>query len=280
MRGKNLKWAAGNLMWAPGPRLTLLLTCALLLPGAPTAAAAQKRRGPRDRGGVSLALAVRAAGPLLERSVERTAAVIESRCRRLRIYCELRRPTGGEANRLVLRFSTPTDAGRVKRILLAEGLELRAAVSPPFPARMSEYATRAEAEAAAGAGDVVFPLADGGAGTHLITERTPILTGDGVRDCAALKSDEGFGKYEVDCRLRPEGAARLKAWTGANINRYVAVVFNGRALWAGSIRAPIEYNIVVSGGFDRRQAEDAAVILEGGNLPAPVELLEEGTYRP
>jgi len=279
MGGKNLKWAHGNLMWALGPRLTLLLACALPLPGAAAAGAAQKQHRPRDRGGVSLVLAVRAAGPQLERSVERTAAVVESRCRRLRIYCNLQRQAGGEANRLALRFSAPKDAGRVKSILLAKGLELRAAVSPSFPTPLYEYSTRAEAAAVGGEGEV-FALPGDHGETHVVLERASILTGDDVRSCDVLTSKEGSGKYEVNCRLRPAGAARLKTWTGANIDRYVVTVFNGRALAAYHIMWPIEYNVVVSGGFDRRQAEDAAVILEGGNLPTPVELLEEGTYKP
>lgn len=273
MRGKSLKRALD-------PRLTLL-AAALSLPGATAAAHAQKKKhGPRDRGGVSLLLAVGAEGAQAERSVARAASVIERRCARLGVHCELRRPAGGEANRLALRFSTPKDAGRVKRILLAEGLELRAVASPPFPAAMLEYATRAEALAAAGSDDEVFPFPGGLAETHLVAGRAPILTGDDVRNCAALKSDEGLGKYEVDCQLRRGGAARLKAWTGANVGRYMAVVFNRRVLSAAYVVAQIEYNVVVSGGFDRRQAEDAAVVLDSGNLPAPVEVLEEGTYRP
>jgi len=273
MRGKNLKRARGPL----GP----LVAFALLLPGAPSAGAAQKKsRGPRDGGGVSLLLAVRAEGSQVERSMARAAAVIERRCARLGVYCKLRRETGGEGKRLALRFSTTKDAGRVKRILLAEGLELRAVVSLPFPAPGQEYSTRAEAAAAAGAEwDVFSQLTGGGAETYLITERSPILTGDDLRSCAALPSTEGRGRYEVDCRLRPGGAARLKAWTGANINRRLAVIFNQRLLSAPYIVAPIEYNVVVSGGFDRRQAEDAAIVLDSGNLPAPVELLEEGRYR-
>lgn len=273
MREKSLKGALG-------PRLPLLLAFALLLPGAAAACAAQKRSRPQDRGGVSLLLAVKAAGPQLERSVAGTVAVIERRCARLGVYCNLQRREGDDGARLALRFSTTKDAGRVKRILLAEGMELRAVVSPPFPAPMPEYSTHAEAVAAAGVERDVFPFPDGDAVTHLVTERAAILTGDDLRSCAALASDESFGEYEVDCQLRPEGAARLKAWTGANINRYVALVFNRRALSAAYIVAQIEYNVVVSGGFDRRQAKDVAVILESGNLPAPLELLEEGTYKP
>ena len=272
--------AGKTLMKARGARVPLLAAALLLGSVAPTRAA--QRPGPRGRGNVSLLLAVKADGPRMEWSVRRTAAVIGKRCVRLGIRCEFRPRAGDQANRLRLRFAAPTDSGRVKRVLLAQGLELRAAVSPPHPHPLQEYATRAEAAAAAGADRDVFPLEDFRAGTHLVVERAAILTGDDVRNCATLRSGGGgiSSEYEVDCQLRPAGAARLNAWTGANINRYVAVVFNGRALLAPYIKAPISLNIVVSGGFDRRQAEDVALILASGNLPAPVELLEEEVHQP
>jgi len=258
-----------------------LLAAALSLGGVAPARAAQRAR-PRDRGGLSLLLAVKADGQRMEWSVRRTAAVIKKRCAALGIRCELRPQAGDQANRLLLRFSTSGDPGRVKRVLLARGLEVRGGVSPPQPSPLREYSTRAAAAAAAGNDTDVCPLGDSGAETYLVVERAAIVTGDDARDCAALRSGgRGISSvYEVDCQLRPAGAARLKAWTGANINRYVAVIFDGRVLDAPYIRAPIWYNIVVSGGFNRRQAEDVALILASGNLPAPVELLEEGVYQP
>ncbi|MBC7931183.1 MAG: hypothetical protein H7Z38_11530 [Rubrivivax sp.] len=254
-----------------------LLAAALLLLGAAPACGAQKPK-PKDRGGISLVLAVKTTGPQVEQSVKRTAAVIEKRCDRLGIYCKLERQAGEKANQLVLRFSTTMDAARVKRVLLAEGFALRAVASPPNPAALLEYSTSAEAVAAAGADKDVFRFAD--EEMYLVAERPPIMTGDELRNCAAVESDENSAEYEVDCQLSSEGSARLKSWTGANLNRYVAVVFNRRALSAPYIRAEIKYNVVVSGGFDRQDAEDAAVILGSGNLPAPVEVLEEATYRP
>jgi len=250
-----------------------------LLAGAAEFASAQ-RRAPRDRGGTSLLLEVRAEGARMSDVVGRAAAVIRRRCARLGVYCRV--GPGGAANRLALRFSATKDSGRVKQTLLAQGLELRAVVSPPNPHPLLEYATRAEAEAAAGGDRDVFPYEEYEGETYIVAERAPIITGDDVRSAVALRA-QGDGhllsvSYEVDCRLRPAGGARLKAWTRANNNRYVAVVFDGRALSAPYIKAPIWLNVVVSGGFDRRQAEDLAVVIGAGNLPAPVSVIEETTY--
>jgi preprotein translocase subunit SecD len=244
---------------------------------------ASQRRAPRDRGGTALLLEVKAEGAQAPGVVERTAAVIRKRCARLGVYCRVGPQTGGAANRLALRFSTASDAGRVKEVLLAQGVELRAVVSVPYPAPMAEYETRSAAEAEAKDGMVVVPLrGSGGPEAHVVTEGAPVVTGDDLRDPYVLRAprETPGGGYVVDSRLRPAGAARLKAWTRANIGRYAVVVYNGRALEAVYVKAPIVYNVVVSGGFDRRQALDVAAVLAGGNLPAPVEVLEEGTYKP
>lgn len=259
--------------------LSLLLLTATLLPhGATTAGAAQKRLKPREAG-ASLLLEVKAEASGVAGSAERTAEVIRGRCRRLRIRCLLRPRAGGRENRLALSFSGPMEAERVKRILLAKGVELRPVVSPLNPDPMAEYLTRAEAEAAAGAERDVFPLGAPDHETYIVTERAPVVTGDDVRGAFALRapSHDSDG-YEVDCQLKPAGAARLKRWTAANINRYIAVVYNGRALSAPYIRSPIWYNFVVAGNFTRQQASDVAAALGAGNLPAPVEVLEEEAH--
>jgi len=255
----------------------LPLTVALLLCGVTRAPA---RQAPRGDGGVSLLLEVGAEAPQSQPGVERVAAVIRKRCSRLGINCELRPRAGGMPNRLALRFPTTPDLARARRILLAEGLEVRTVTSVPYPLPIMEYVTRAEAEGAARADEEVFPLDRRGAPeTYVITKRGAIMTGDHVRGVTVFKSDEGAGQYEVDCRLSAEGSTRLEAWTRANIGRYLVVIYNGRAVSEYYVKAPVWLNVVVSGGFDRRQAEEAAVVIRSGNLPAPVRVLEEGTYR-
>jgi len=259
------------------------LAAALLLMAVAARPVAAQRRAPRDRGGTSLLLEVRAEAARAGDAVERTAAVIRRRCARLGAYCRVEPRPGGAADRLALRFSSALDSARVKGILLAEGVEVRAVNSVPYPFPVTEYATRAEAVAVAKAGMSVFPLAgyDLPEG-HIITAGAPIVTGDDLRAPSVVRAppDTPGGGYVVDSQLRPAGAARLKAWTSANINCYAAVIYNGRALEAVYVKAPVVYNVVVSGGFDRRQAEDVAAVLAGGNLPAPVEVLEEATYKP
>jgi preprotein translocase subunit SecD len=258
------------------------LAVALLLGGAATRADGQRRDAPKA-GGVSLLLEVKAEGPRAPGAVERTAEVIRRRCARLGVRCELSPRAGGVANRLALRFSPAKDAERVRNVLLSKGFELRAVVSPPYPGRMLWYATRADAEAVAAEGADVFPLLEPGLPlTYIVTEREPIIDGDVLRNPVVVRArrDTPGGGYVVDCRLDRRGSARLSGWMAARLGSYAAVVLDGWALSAVYVKAPVSYNVVVSGGFDRRQAEDAAAALAGGRLPAPVEVLEETAHAP
>jgi preprotein translocase subunit SecD len=182
----------------------------------------------------------------------------------------------------VLRVSGARDAGRVKRVLLAQGLlELRPVVSPPSPMPLKIYATRAEAVAAAGADKDVLPYVaeEAEPGEFLVVERTRVITGQDLRDAGALAlSNTDEGPFVINFSLKPEGAARLGSWTEKNIRRYVAVALNGEARSVPYIQSKITEDGQINGNFTREQAEDVALTLRSGGLPAPVEVLEEGTY--
>lgn len=218
-------------------------------------------------------LALKARTYTLPSQVKRTVAVIQNRCIRFRIRCHIQTQDKDNPNHISIRFSSIKDLDRVKALLLGPGLQVRAVDSRPFPQELKQYETRAQAIEAAGEKEV-FPFSDAGSETFLVVESSPILTGDDVRDCAVF-SDGSPLLYSVDCRLRPGGAARLEAWTSANINRYLAVVLNRKAMSVGYVIAPISLNIEASGIFGRQRAQELANIFESGNLPAPFEIVHE-----
>jgi preprotein translocase subunit SecD len=270
---------------SPPPPLALLTLCLLCLTpacGGPLPFTSQGGK-PTDRGGIRLVLAVKAEGAALEQSVEQTAAVIRTRCDQLGVFCDVRREGGAGSNRLALRVSGAPDAERVKRVLLAQGLlELRPVVSPPNPAPIATYATRDAALAAAGANQDVLPYLESEpeGREFIVVERTPVITGRHLRNAEAVAAPPVDDAYFIDFSLHPEGAARLGSWTGANVGRYLAVVLNGRVRSAPFIKSQITEDGQIAGMFTKEQAEDVALTLRSGGLPAPVEVLEEGTYKP
>jgi protein-export membrane protein SecD len=262
----------------------LLAPTALMLVIATTSCApfGLFRSQPRDNGGIFLLIAVKTDPNNSAQAVEQTMKIMEGRCDRLGIYCKAERE-GDAANQIMLHVSGAKDAGRAKDVLLAEGMELRPVVSPVNPAPIETYRTRSEAEKAAGATNDVMPfINDGKDEGFLVVERVPVVTGDDIRRAAPMdiSPDGRVPEYEITFNLKPEGAARFGAWTGANIGHYIAVVLNGQVRTAPFIRGQINDSGVINGRFTKQQAEDTALVLMSGNLPAPVELIQEGTYKP
>ena len=136
------------------------LLLALLLLLCTTASCAQlfrrqEKQKPQDKGGTELLLTIKADGARLDQSIEQAMAVIRKRCERLNIYCKVERRSGDQ---IVLRFSTSMETGRVKNILLAEGMEMRAVVSNSSPAPAQTYPTQEAAAEAAGINKDVLPF--------------------------------------------------------------------------------------------------------------------------
>lgn len=205
--------------------------------------------------------------------VARFNTVIQNRCGRFGIRCRIHL-SGQNGNQLSISFNSTSDLERVKELLLAEGLQVRAVDSKSFPNELREYSTRAEAQHAAGRKEV-FPLIDESRQTYIVAEGKPIVTADDFVKCVLLQPSPIIKTYEIDCTLSPGGGKRLESWTGANINRYIAVIFNRRAMSVAYVMAPIAYNVALSGKFKKPEAMELANILESGNLPAPFEIVHE-----
>lgn len=257
---------------------------ASLLCAASAACAVPGTFGMRDAGGVYMILAVKAEPAAVEQNVGRVMQVIGTRCDHLGVRCKVERQGGKGSNRLKLSVSGAPDFKRVKAVLLAEGrLELRPVVSPSSPAPMQTYPTREAAEKAAGQNYDVAPFDEDGLPTVFLTvERAPVVSGADLRDASAVADTTGSyeDNYMIAFTLRPEGAERFGKWTGANTNRYLAIILNGRVRSVPYIRGPISDSGQITGNFSREQAQDVALTLRSGQLPAPVEVLEEGAYKP
>ncbi|HEV7373977.1 MAG TPA: hypothetical protein VGN95_04625 [Pyrinomonadaceae bacterium] len=242
---------------------------------------------PQGKGGTYLIINVKSDPAQLDQTMAQTIAVIEKRCELLVIRCELERLSGDQASRIKLRTSSSMDPERIKRILLSQGeeLELRAVVSPPVPSPVKRYPTQKEAAAAAGQDKDVMPYLENDAGSEgstksfVVVERTPIVTGQDIRQAEAVPSYDQE-HYRIDFKLNPAGANRFGEWTGANVNNYLAVVLNKEVRSVAYIKSQIFDSGQITGRFTKQQAEDTAMLLRSGSLPASVEAVEEGTDKP
>jgi preprotein translocase subunit SecD len=239
--------------------------------------------GSRGEGGLYLVIAVRGEAAQLDQNVQQTIAVMQRRCGELNVYCTAERQSGDKSNQIMLRISWPENPERIKSVVLSQGLELRAVSTPPAPKPLETYATQGEAMTeAAGMDRDVLPVAmRDKPDRFVIVEPAPIITGADVVDAEAVnRTGDGTQDYQVVFKLGPDGAQRLGEWTGANTNHYLAIVLNKKALTVDEVKTQMTDSGEISAHFTKEQAEDVAMVLKSGSLPAPIEALEEGTFKP
>ena len=112
----------------------------------------------------------------------------------------------------------------------------------------------------------------------------PEISGGMIQEPQAKLGTAGTdvsGQWVVNLSMSPEGTKRWSRFTGANINRQVAIVLDDKVFMAPVIRDKIPSGQTQVTGFaDVNEAKDMANVLRAGELPAPVEIIEERTVGP
>jgi preprotein translocase subunit SecD len=203
------------------------------------------------------------------------------------------------SHQILVQMPGIQDPERVKQLLKAESrLELVHTVSPPSPSSVQTYNTKEEAIASLG-GTVpnnkrVLPYSDRDEPTTasqnteaaekpkkwVVVDVPPVVDGSELRNASATQSRAGANDYQIAFALKPAGAEKFGAWTGANINQYMGVVLNDEVKSIAYIKSQIFDQGEISGRFTKESAEDLALTLRSGALPAPIEYLEERTVGP
>lgn len=232
-----------------------------------------------------LIVAVDPATPNLDAVVKQTITVLERRLDGINVRSKVQ-PLG--AGQIQISLPAVPDPERLKQFLVTGGkLELAHAISPPSPAPVQTYPTKEAAVASLYAnGEIppnraVIPYRErevvGDAAQWIVVERPAIVTGSDLRNASAIPAERNGANhnYQIAFSLRPEGADRFGTWTGANINEYLAVVLNDEVKSVAYIRSQISDSGEITGNFTKETAEDLALALRSGALPAPLRLVAE-----
>ena len=114
---------------------------------------------------------------------------------------------------------------------------------------------------------------------YLVQKRVAV-GGDRLID-AQPSFDQRTNEPVVTFRFDTVGGKRFADVTRANVNRPFAVVLDGKVVTAPVIREPILGGSgQISGNFTTQEAQDMALLLRAGALPAPLTILEERTVGP
>jgi preprotein translocase subunit SecD len=238
---------------------------------------------------------------LAEQATEQAQRIIESRLDAVGVAEPLVQRHGSQASHQILvQMPGIHDPERVKQLLKAESkLELVHVVGPDSPAPFQTFNTEDEAKASVG-GTIptnrrVLPYAERdeptAAGSQptdaapkqkkwVVVESPAVVDGSELRNASATQSRAGADDYQIAFALKPGGAEKFGAWTGANINKYMGVVLNDEVKSVAYIKSQISDQGEISGRFTKQSADDLALTLRSGALPAPIEYQEERTVGP
>jgi preprotein translocase subunit SecD len=114
--------------------------------------------------------------------------------------------------------------------------------------------------------------------SHYIVKRKVEVSGENLVDSQPTYQD---GQPVVSFRFDTLGSKRFAQTSTAHVKRPFAIVLDNKVISAPVIREPILGGSgVISGNFTARSANDLALLLRAGALPAPLVVLEERTVGP
>lgn len=176
------------------------------------------------------------------------------------------------ANRILVQLPGIDDPDRVKRLLGTTAkmnfrlLDLEASVEGRPPPGTDLL--MADSETAR----------DGQPARYMVKRRIEVA-GDALRN-ASVTTDQS-GQPVVSFEFNQAGAARFAQVTRDNVGKPFAIVLDDKVISAPVIREPITGGRgQISGNFTFQTANDLAVLLRAGALPAPLKIIEERTVGP
>ena len=114
---------------------------------------------------------------------------------------------------------------------------------------------------------------------HLLKERT-LMTGEVLKD-ARVTLDSQFHEPYIALEFDDIGAKLFEQITGANVKKRLAIILDDNVYSAPVIQERIAGGRAqITGRFTTDEANELAIVLRAGALPAPVKIIEERTVGP
>jgi preprotein translocase subunit SecD len=221
---------------------------------------------------------------LARAAVTQAQQTIERRVNELGVAEPLIALQGANDDQLLVQLPGVTDVERAKSVIQSTALlELKLVEQGPSPTRESLLQATNGQEPA---GMEVLPGTERGtqpgetaSTVYYLLRKVPLVTGRDLR--SAKESPDQYNQPAVHFELKNDAAARFGKATAENINRRLAIVLDRTVVTAPNIENRISDSGQISGGFSTiRDAEDLALKLRSGALPASLTYLQQQTIGP
>ncbi|OUR78295.1 protein-export membrane protein SecD [Alphaproteobacteria bacterium 46_93_T64] len=115
-------------------------------------------------------------------------------------------------------------------------------------------------------------------GRTYVIKNQIMVSGENLEDAQATFQQ---GQPVVSIRFNGLGGKQFGRVTSENVGRPFAIVLDGKVVSAPRINEPILGGAaIISGGFNVQGAQDLALLLRAGALPAPLNILEQRSVGP
>jgi preprotein translocase subunit SecD len=220
---------------------------------------------------------------LARAAVTQAQQTIERRVNELGVAEPLIARQGTNDDQLLVQLPGVTDVERAKAVIQSTALlELKLVEQGPSPSKESllqatngqeppntEVLPGVEGRAAAG---------ERPAAVFYLVRKVPIITGRDLR--SAKEGPDSFNQPAVHFSLKSDAATKFAKATSENINRRLAIVLDRTVVSAPNIEGRIADEGQISGTFTMQEADDLALKLRSGALPASLTYLQQQTIGP
>jgi preprotein translocase subunit SecD len=216
-------------------------------------------------------------------TVTQAQQTIERRVNELGVAEPLIARQGTNDDQLLVQLPGMTDVERAKSVIQSTALlELKLVEGGPAPTKEALLQATGGQEPA---NSEVLPGVEGRAAAgerpqavFYLVKKVPIITGRDLR--SAKQGPDSFNQPAVHFELKADAATRFAKATSENINHRLAIVLDKSVVSAPNIENRIADQGQISGSFTMQEAEDLALKLRSGSLPAPLTYLQQQTIGP
>ncbi len=189
---------------------------------------------------------------------------------------------GIEGNRILVQLPGVDDPGRVKDLIgktaLLELKEVIAGPSSDRQALLAKFGGKVPPDAEVLTGDEKDMDGNVIGKQYYLVRRAAIVSGRELR--SARRSQDQYGQPAVSFTLIASAAHKFAQFTGSHIGTNLAIVLDNKVMSAPVIHGQISDQGIIQGSFSIKEAEDLALVLRAGALPASITYLEERTVGP
>ena len=217
-----------------------------------------------------------------ERSVRQALQTIRNRVDQYGIGERVIQRQGMTGSRILVQLPGIEDPQRVKDLLRTSAiLQWRLVQAGPADSREALVAALGpEGLATTEIMESVPETIEGidSAAMYYAVDRIPIVEGSELKN-ARLSQDER-GAPAVAFTLDANAANKFAEFTSSHIGRQLAIVLDERIQSAPVIESRIAGDGIIRGSYSLQEAEDLALVLRAGALPASIDYLEDRSVGP